>query len=295
MSTIYFLRVKLYMKYILLVLSILFLGIFTSCQTPNLNTPGQITDRGVAGETSVVGVGNAETPASLDRQENTFTINHKDGDMLVIEGEGPALFDHIIKIVGENKNLQLNDKNEMVDPTTTLKNNQFENWTITYKPKTGATTQITGINVKASTGNSRVDIAAKTRETLKNTKTIQYVGIGFLIVAAAWGFIFKTPFQALIIGGIGIGLIILQATLANPIWSWVMVLLVLGLPAFWIYHYLSRKKEGETLERVIPKVDEFVENNPESGQELLNLLGRSMNDKHKKVIKNKKQQLSKTK
>ena len=267
--------------------------LFSGCETISPNTAGQIIDKGIAGETTVVGVGNSETPASLDRQENTFQINHQDGDELVIEGRGPrAPIEEISRLInGSPSELTVNDTQQMSDPNSFVETETFEDWKVTYHPKAGAVTQLTGVNVKAATGNSRVDIAAQTRELMKNTKTIQYVGIGFLIAAAAWGFIFKTPFQAMVIGGVGVGLIILQATLANPIWSWVMVFLVLGLPAFWIYHYLTRKKEGETLEKIIPKIDEFATKYPQHGEELLNLFGRSMSDIHKKIIKKKKEQL----
>lgn len=269
--------------------------LLAGCVTPsNLNTAGEISDKGPAGQTTVLGVGNSETPARLDRQENTFTINHRDGDELVIEGRGPrAPLEEISRFFDGKENLEVNEDNQMVNQNSSVSSESFQDWRVTYKPKEGAVTQLTGIDVEAETGNSRVDIAAQTREIMKSTKMIQYVGIAFLVAAAGWGLIFKTPFQAMIIGGIGVGLIILQSTLANPIWSWVMVALVLVLPAFWIYHYWQRKQEGEALEKIIPKVDEFAQKYPDQGEELLNLFGRSMNDNHKKIIKKKKEQLPK--
>jgi len=243
------------------------------------NTAGKITEIGELGTTVVQGVGNAEEPAVLDRSEQNITISHTEGDELVFKAKGDTK--DLIETILRDQEGPVNPENKISVKKISPKNkDQIE---IVYFPTTGSTTTLKAIETHAATGSSREDTAAITGEILSNTKTIQYVGIALVLTGLGLGFYFRVPMQGGIVSAAGVGLIVLQSTLANPMWSWVILGILAVLPIAWLWHLYKGKS---TKDAIIKSIDEFKKKNPQVSNDLENVLSKNMDASHKKSVRN---------
>jgi hypothetical protein len=261
------------------VLVILFsLFCLIGCKTLSLNSSGKIKETGAFGETVVNSVGNAKDPATLDRQEVEVTLNHKKGDFLVLDiNEDSGLVKEILKI--DEKTIEkISDEEKSPQKIEAQK----KDIRVTYYPSNDSVTKIKGVDVKASTGNSRKDDAAITTAVLRNSKTIQYVGIALVVAGAAMFGFLKLSGQGGIVATVGVGLIILQSTLANPIWSWVMVIALVVIPGIWLWNSYKRGAFNKNLVKAIEKAKE---GSPEIKKKIEDALSKEMEEKDKKEVK----------
>lgn len=259
---------------------VIFILLFSliGCKTIGSNTSGKIKDDGNLGKTIVTSVGNAKDPATLDRQEVEVTLNHKKGDFLVLDvDEKSGFVKEILKI--DEKKVKKTEENETQEEKLIENKNKIR---VTYYPSNNSVTKITGIDVKASTGNSRKDEAAIATAVLKNSKTIQYVGIALVVAGAAMFGFLKLSGQGAVVSGVGVGLIILQSTLANPIWSWVMVGALVILPGVWLW---KSYKRGIFNQKLVKNIEKIKKSSPETKEKIDSILSEEMDEKDKKEVK----------
>lgn len=235
------------------------------------NTSGKIEDKGMLGETVVTSVGNADEAATISKEEVQVEMTHGPEDKFIIEYKSEK--DGDVREIVEK--IQRDDEKIVIqEPVKNLK--------VTYLPSKGATTTVKGAALEASTGTSGEDKAAVTAAILRNSKTIQYVGIALILGGLGVLGILKQRGQGSIVSGVGVGLIILQSTLANPIWSWVMVLGLVGLPVIWGYSYFRKRSLNKSL---VIGIESLKQNYPDSTDGIKRTLGTVMSKSDRKEVK----------
>lgn len=269
------------------VLFLFSLIVLAGCSTSNqqYQSGGKISHKSPMGDSIVLGADNSESPAELNRKDSEINFSHKEGDVLVIQAKtAEGAFESIKNLFSKTEGNQSEENSENIS----IQNSNDE-IKITFFPKEGASTHFKGSNIIASTGYSREDAAAITREIFQNTKYIQYAGVLFIVAGSLVIIVLKAKGQGIFLASIGTGMIILQSTLHNPMWSWVMILLVIFVPAFWIFYHFRNKK---SLKVVVKGNELFMEKYPEMAEAFKDCQRKAgANDMTKKVIKETKQKI----
>jgi hypothetical protein len=235
----------------------------------------------------VHGVGNTDTPATLDSQDVDFSIKHKSGDLIEIDLMANSKFVKNLfekKLVSEGKT-----PTEAKEALSLVTEDPLgEKIKIKYFPSSGSTTSVKGSLTKASTGNSKEDKSIITGQILGNSKTIQYTGLLLVIAGAGIAILLKQRTQGALVGLVGVGLVILQATLANPIWSWVMVGVLVVLPLFWLY---KSYKQGNLNISLVKSIEKIKAAAPEKITEIKDILKEEVSPMRKEIDKIKSENI----
>lgn len=164
-----------------------------------------------------------------------------------------------------------------------VKTNDF-----TFYPVAGSTTNVNTKKVTANSGVSYEDLSKNISAVLKGTKPLQYAGIGILVIGIIIGVIFKVYVQGGLLAASGAGMVILQSTLVNPIWAWIMIGLVIILPAIWLFRLYKKDK---TNKKIIDAIEDYKKENPSQVLNLENILRKKMDKSDKAEVKKVKNRL----
>jgi hypothetical protein len=219
-------------KLIVIFLTSLFL--LTSCNTFERQQGGETEVRGQMGSAKVEQPENAKDGAYLDYNEDGVKIPVKKDDVVEID---------VIK----EKNGDSETK-------------------IVYKPANESQVEVSSIKAESNTGGSHKDIVGELDVFLKNSKSIMWIGIGFLVAGGIFGGLLKDARTGLVLGGIG-ALMLGAYAILPAVYSSGSLIVILGLgiiPVLWWLDSKKHKRIAAASQKVHNKLKEL---NPELAKE----------------------------